>query len=78
MSLPPSQNSPQGSGETKSSQSNHYSSLSEQEEWDAPLLALTEKSNGDLRRLFYAFFSFLHRRTDFYMIPSNDQEDELP
>lgn len=44
--------------------------MSEKElkEWDAPLAMLAQKSKGDLRQLMYAFFSFLHRRTDFYVI----------
>lgn len=36
---------------------------------DAPLIALTQQCNGDLRQLMYAFFSFLNRRTDFYLVP---------
>jgi N-terminal conserved domain of Nudc./CS domain len=39
---------------------------------DAPLIALTEQCNGDLRRLLFAFFSFLNRRTDFYLVPHPD------
>ncbi len=35
---------------------------------DAPLIALAQQCNGDLRLLFHSFFSFLHRRTDFYCI----------
>eukprot|EP00559_Dactyliosolen_fragilissimus_P006241 CAMPEP_0184871268 /NCGR_PEP_ID=MMETSP0580-20130426/40566_1 /TAXON_ID=1118495 /ORGANISM="Dactyliosolen fragilissimus" /LENGTH=327 /DNA_ID=CAMNT_0027373893 /DNA_START=92 /DNA_END=1072 /DNA_ORIENTATION=+ len=51
----------------------------EQKEWDAPLIALTQKSGGDLRRLFFAFFSFLNRRTDFYMIPNDlDIKEGVP
>jgi hypothetical protein len=47
-----------------------YNTISEKEmkEWDAPLAMLAQKSKGDLRQLMYAFFSFLHRRTDFYVI----------
>lgn len=45
----------------------------QQREFDAPLIALAQKSGGDLRILLYSFFSFLHRKTDFYMIP-NDQD----
>ena len=36
---------------------------------DAPLIALTQQCNGDLRQLLKAFFSFLNRRTDFYLVP---------
>ena len=36
---------------------------------DAPLIALTQQCGGDLRGLMFAFFSFLHRRTDFYLVP---------
>lgn len=39
---------------------------------DAPLVALTNTCGGDLRRLMFAFFSFLHRRTDFYLVPHED------
>jgi len=39
----------------------------EQIEWDAPYIALAQKSGGDLRLLFSSFFSFLHRKTDFYI-----------
>ena len=35
---------------------------------DAPLIALTQQCGGDLRRLMFAYFSFLHRRTDFYSL----------
>lgn len=37
---------------------------------DAPLIALTNLCGGDLRKVMGAFFSFLHRRTDFYLVPS--------
>lgn len=47
----------------------------EQDELDAPLIALATRSNGDLRKLLFAFFSFLHRRTDFYMVPHEDDTD---
>ena len=43
---------------------------------DAPLIALTQQCNGDLRQLMYAFFSFLHRRTDFYLVPHPDDDDD--
>jgi HSP20 family molecular chaperone IbpA len=36
---------------------------------DAPLIALTQQCKGDLRQVLYSFFSFLHRRTDFYLVP---------
>jgi hypothetical protein len=39
---------------------------------DAPLIALTQQCNGDLRQLLFAFFSFLNRRTDFYLVPHPD------
>lgn len=42
---------------------------------DAPLVALTQECGGDLRRLMFAFFSFLHRRTDFYLVPHPDDAD---
>mmetsp|Transcript_30937 Transcript_30937/g.65858 ORF Transcript_30937/g.65858 Transcript_30937/m.65858 type:complete len:388 (-) Transcript_30937:78-1241(-) len=40
----------------------------ELQKFEAPLIAMANLSGGDLRKLFYAFFSFLHRRTDFYCI----------
>jgi hypothetical protein len=39
---------------------------------DAPLIALTQQCGGDLRRLMFAYFSFLNRRTDFYLVPHLD------
>jgi hypothetical protein len=41
---------------------------------DAPLIALTQQCNGDLRQLLFAFFSFLNRRTDFYLVPHPDDD----
>ena len=41
-------------------------------EFDGPLVELAQRSGGDLRKLLYAFFSFLNRRTDFYCIPHDD------
>lgn len=43
----------------------------ELQHFEAPLIALANLSSGDLRKLFHAFFSFLHRRTDFYCIGGN-------
>ena len=43
---------------------------------EAPLMELASKSGGDLRQLLYAFFSFLHRRTDFYMVPNEEDIEE--
>ena len=40
--------------------------------FDAPLIALTQQCGGDLRRVMFSFFSFLHRRTDFYLVPHPD------
>ena len=34
-------------------------------EFEEPLMELAQRSRGDLRKLFTAFFGFLHRRTDF-------------
>lgn len=51
----------------------------QQNDLDAPLMALAQKSGGDLRQLMYAFFSFLHRRTDFYMVPNElDVQENIP
>jgi len=43
---------------------------------DAPLIELANKSGGDLRQLLHAFFSFLNRRTDFYMVPNEEDVEE--
>jgi hypothetical protein len=43
---------------------------------DAPLIALTNQCGGDLRRLMFAYFSFLQRRTDFYLVPHPDDLQE--
>ena len=40
----------------------------QQQQLDAPLIALAQRCNGDLRVLFHSFFSFLNRRTDFYCV----------
>jgi len=37
---------------------------------EAPLIALANSAGGDLRMLLYAFFGFLNRRTDFYLVPN--------
>jgi hypothetical protein len=42
------------------------------EAFDVPLIALTNQCGGDLRNVLRAFFSFLHRRTDFYLVPSEE------
>lgn len=44
----------------------------ELQKFEAPLIALANLCGGDLRKLFYAFFHFLNRRTDFYCIMQND------
>jgi len=44
----------------------------ELQKFEAPLIALANLSGGDLRKLFFAFFSFLNRRTDFYCISPSD------
>jgi hypothetical protein len=41
------------------------------EAMEAPLIALANSAGGDLRVLMYGFFSFLHRRTDFYLVPND-------
>eukprot|EP00537_Pseudo-nitzschia_pungens_P000018 CAMPEP_0172368902 /NCGR_PEP_ID=MMETSP1060-20121228/29631_1 /TAXON_ID=37318 /ORGANISM="Pseudo-nitzschia pungens, Strain cf. cingulata" /LENGTH=392 /DNA_ID=CAMNT_0013093643 /DNA_START=41 /DNA_END=1219 /DNA_ORIENTATION=- len=43
---------------------------------EAPLIALTQQCKGDLRQLMYAFFGFLNRRTDFYLVPHPDDVKE--
>mmetsp|Transcript_19810 Transcript_19810/g.30597 ORF Transcript_19810/g.30597 Transcript_19810/m.30597 type:complete len:359 (+) Transcript_19810:85-1161(+) len=45
----------------------------EMKKMEGPLMALAEMSGGDLRKLMLAFFSFLNRRTDFYVVP-NEQD----
>jgi hypothetical protein len=44
---------------------------------EGPLIALTQTCGGDLRRLMFAFFSFLHRRTDFYCVPHPDGDTQM-
>ena len=39
---------------------------------DGPLIALTQQCGGDLRKVMFAYFSFLSRRTDFYLVPHPD------
>ena len=46
------------------------------EAMDAPFIALTQQCGGDLRQLMYAFFSFLSRRTDFFLVPHPDDVGE--
>jgi HSP20 family molecular chaperone IbpA len=41
------------------------------EAMEGPLIALANSAGGDLRMLLYGFFSFLHRRTDFYLVPND-------
>jgi hypothetical protein len=45
----------------------------EMQKFEAPLIALANLAGGDLRKLLHAFFSFLHRRTDFYCIMPNEE-----
>lgn len=47
-------------------------SPAELQQFEAPLIALANLSGGDLRKLFHAIFSFLHARTDFYILASED------
>jgi len=44
----------------------------ELQKFEAPLIALANLCGGDLRKLFYAFFHFLNRRTEFYCIMPDD------
>ena len=60
MSLPTPTTSKHDFGPTLSPQ--------QQQQLDAPLIALAQRCNGDLRILFHSFFSFLNRRTDFYCV----------
>jgi hypothetical protein len=39
---------------------------------DKPLEMLAQWSGGDHRKFLWAFFSFLYRKTDFYMVPHSD------
>lgn len=41
------------------------------------LIALAQQSNGDLRQLMTAFFGFLHRRTDFYLVAHEDDRGKV-
>jgi N-terminal conserved domain of Nudc./CS domain len=45
-------------------------------EMEAPLVALAQASGGDVRKLLYGFFSFLNRRTDFYVVHPTAAEGE--
>lgn len=66
MSLPyPSSSSPSFSSYTKR----------DYEEMEPALMALASKSRGDLRKLLFSFFAFLNQRTDFYVVPP--QEDVI-
>ena len=49
-------------------------SPAEMQKFEAPLIAVANLAGGDLRKLLYAFFSFLHRRTDFYCIMPTENE----
>ena len=40
--------------------------------FEAPLIALANLSGGDPRKLFHAFFAFLHTRTYFYCVVDGD------
>ncbi|KAL7453153.1 hypothetical protein ACHAWC_004830 [Mediolabrus comicus] len=44
----------------------------ELQKFEGPLIAMAQQANGSLPKLLYAFFSFLHRRTDFYCILPED------
>ena len=48
------------------------SNSSATEALDEPLIALTQRCDGDLQKVLSSFFSFLHRRTDFYFVPHDD------
>lgn len=47
------------------------------QEFEGPLIELAQRSGGDLRKLLTAFFGFLHRRTDFYLIPPEDGSSNM-
>eukprot|EP00574_Skeletonema_japonicum_P004202 CAMPEP_0201728836 /NCGR_PEP_ID=MMETSP0593-20130828/17243_1 /ASSEMBLY_ACC=CAM_ASM_000672 /TAXON_ID=267983 /ORGANISM="Skeletonema japonicum, Strain CCMP2506" /LENGTH=392 /DNA_ID=CAMNT_0048221059 /DNA_START=38 /DNA_END=1216 /DNA_ORIENTATION=- len=44
----------------------------ELQKFEGPLIAMAQQANGSLPKLLTAFFSFLHRRTDFYCILPQD------
>jgi hypothetical protein len=44
----------------------------ELQKFEGPLIAMAQLANGSLPKLLTAFFSFLHRRTDFYCILPDD------
>lgn len=44
----------------------------ELQKFEGPLIAMAQQANGSLPKLLTAFFSFLHRRTDFYCILPED------
>lgn len=47
-----------------------------QQATDAALIALANQTGGDLRQMLFAFFSFLNRRTDFYLVPNQEDVKE--
>lgn len=57
---------------------NHSSPIDpkELEELEQPLIALASRCGGNHRKFLYAFFSFLHRRTDFYLVPHEEDLQE--
>jgi hypothetical protein len=65
MSLPP----------VRSDSSNRHNLLDprEYEEFEPALIELAQRSRGDLRKLLTAFFGFLHRRTDFYVVRTSNE-----
>jgi N-terminal conserved domain of Nudc./CS domain len=74
MSLPIPSTGRSASSSSSSASSYTRMDPKQVEMMDGPLIALTEQCGGDLRRLLYAFFGFLHRRTDFYLVHPRPDE----
>jgi N-terminal conserved domain of Nudc./CS domain len=75
MSLP-IPNTGDSKGSLSSYDNNNDNSATYFADCERPLLELAQRSEGDVRKLLTAFFSFLHRRTDFYCINDSDGADE--
>ena len=47
------------------------------EAFEGPLMEMAQRSQGDLRVLLSAFFGFLHRRTDFYVVHDSASNSKM-
>lgn len=77
MSLPSPTTSSIPNGNVSTADPNTLQQQQKQQQLlDAPLIALTQRCNGDLRLVLHSFFSFLHRRTDFYCVHNSQDVQE--